>query len=231
MCSATSPASGSIRCVTKPKPVARRLAPESRRKAILGAAIELFGSRGYANVSTTDIARKAGVTPALVHHYFGPKRNIYLVILAEWQRLTVASLNVDRALPYRTRLLRTATSWLAQISRYPALWMATGGQGESSDDSEVAAIQEATRSGAVDMLISKFDDVVADTPVARWAVRGFTGFHDMLMWAHLRGEIDAKTTAALLAEGLSATFKSIIPAVEGDGGKRQRKTRAPSTRR
>lgn len=211
--------------MTKPTPDAKRLAPDSRRKAILGAAIELFGRCGYSSVTTADIARESGVTPALVHHYFGPKRNIYLIILAEWQQIAIDSLNVDRALPFRARLRSTATAWLEQIARYPALWMATGGQGEASGDTEVTAIQNGVRSRAVELLLEKFDDVVVDTPAARWALLGFTGYHDMVMRAHLRGEIELETTVALLTEGLSATFKTVIPAVNGGGVKRRRKTR------
>jgi len=217
--------------VTKPTPDAKRLAPDSRRKAILVAAIDLFGRCGYSNVTTADIARVSGVTPALVHHYFGPKRNIYLIILAEWQQIAIDSLNVDRALPFRARLRSAGRAWLEQIARYPAIWMATGGQGEASGDTEVAAIQHGVRSRAVELLLEKFDDVVVDTPAARWALLGFTGYHDIVMRAHLRGDVDAETTIALLVEGLSATFKTVIPAVNGSAGKRRRKKRTDSPKR
>jgi AcrR family transcriptional regulator len=199
--------------MSKPHPRARRLPPEARRRAILDAAIRLFGRSGYSNVSAAEIAHKAGVTPALVHHYFGPKRQIFLAIMAEWQQLAVQSLNVDRTLPFRARVESSATSWFEQIARYPALWMATDSEGGASGDQDVAATRDAVRLGAVELILKKFDDVVDDTPAARWALLGFTGYHDIAMRAYMRGEIDAATTISLLAEGLSAMLTTTIPAL------------------
>jgi AcrR family transcriptional regulator len=153
------------------------------------------------------------VTPALVHHYFGPKRQIFLAIMAEWQQLAVQSLNVDRTLPFRARVESSATSWFEQIARYPALWMATDSEGGASGDQDVAATRGAVRLGAVELILKKFDDVVDDTPAARWALLGFTGYHDIAMRAYMRGEIDAATTISLLAEGLSAMLTTTIPAL------------------
>jgi AcrR family transcriptional regulator len=199
--------------MSKSPPRARRLPPEARRRAILDAAIRLFGRSGYSNVSAAEIAHKAGVTPALVHHYFGPKRQIFLAIMAEWQQLAVQSLNVDRTLPFRARVESSATSWFEQIARYPALWMATDSEGGASGDQDVSATRDAVRLGAVELILKKFDDVVDDTPAARWALLGFTGYHDIAMRAYMRGEIDAATTISLLAEGLSATLTTTIPAL------------------
>lgn len=192
---------------------ARRLPPDSRRKAILDAAIRLFGRNGYPNVSTADIAGEAGVTAALVHHYFGPKRNIFMAIMSEWQQLAVGSLNVDRALPFRARVETSARSWFEQISRYPALWMATDSEGGASGDPDVAAVRDGVREGAVQLMLEKFDDVVDDTPAARMALLGFTGYHDIAMRAYMRGDIDGAMTIALLAEGLNATLTTTIPAL------------------
>jgi len=197
----------------KPPQASKRLSPESRRRAILGAATQLFGRSGYSNVSVADIARHAGVTPALVHHYFGPKREIFLAIMVDWKQLAVQSLNVDRTLPFRARVEASSTAWFEQIARYPALWMATDSEGGASSDGDVAAIRDEVRLGAVQLMLEKFDDVVDDTPAARWALLGFTGYHDIAMRGYMRGEIDAGTTIALLAEGLSATLKTTIPAL------------------
>ena len=210
----------------------RRLPPEARRRAILDAAIQLFGRSGYANVSAAQIARKAGVTPALVHHYFGPKRQIFLAIMAEWQQLAIDSLNVDRNLPFRTRVESSARAWFEQIARYPALWMATDSEGGASGDKDVAAIRDLVRLGVVEVLLEKFNDVVDDTPAARWALLGFTGYHDIAMRAYMKGEIDAATTIALLAEGVSATLTTTIPALNrGDRRSGRSRKTSPGKRR
>jgi AcrR family transcriptional regulator len=51
--------------------------PSSARDDILAAARVLFGRRGYDKASIRAIAGEAGVDPALVHHYFGTKDELF----------------------------------------------------------------------------------------------------------------------------------------------------------
>jgi hypothetical protein len=83
------------------------------------------------------------------------------------------------------------------------------------------------RLGVVEVLLEKFNDVVDDTPAARWALLGFTGYHDIAMRAYMKREIDAATTIALLAEGVSATLTTTIPALNR-GDRRSGRSRKTS---
>ena len=47
-----------------------------RRKAIIDAAILTIGERGSLEVTMSEIAGRAGVSPALAHHYFGAKEEL-----------------------------------------------------------------------------------------------------------------------------------------------------------
>jgi AcrR family transcriptional regulator len=51
--------------------------PESTRDLIVAAAGREFASRGYDGASFRSIARAAGVDPALVHHYFAGKADLF----------------------------------------------------------------------------------------------------------------------------------------------------------
>ncbi len=51
--------------------VRRRRSPEQAQEEILGAAARLFLAHGPERVSLMDVAREAGVSHALVSHYFG----------------------------------------------------------------------------------------------------------------------------------------------------------------
>jgi AcrR family transcriptional regulator len=55
----------------------RRPGRSGTREAILTAARESFTASGYDQASIRDIARRAGVDPALVHHYFRTKRELF----------------------------------------------------------------------------------------------------------------------------------------------------------
>lgn len=59
----------------------RRPGPTQTPEAILGAARRLFAERGVQATSVRAIAREAGVNPALVHHYFGTKDQLFLAAL------------------------------------------------------------------------------------------------------------------------------------------------------
>jgi len=56
----------------------RRPGNQDTREAILAAAREAFAERGYDRASIRAIATGAGVDPALVHHYFGTKDQLFL---------------------------------------------------------------------------------------------------------------------------------------------------------
>ncbi|MFR9789884.1 TetR family transcriptional regulator [Streptomyces sp. MB22_4] len=66
-----------------PPPAARRRGRPPRtesagtRDRILTAAREEFSARGYDKTSVRQIAKAAGVDPALVHHYFGTKEQVF----------------------------------------------------------------------------------------------------------------------------------------------------------
>jgi AcrR family transcriptional regulator len=55
----------------------RRGSPDTR-EAILAAAREVFGQKGFDAASIRAIAAVAGCDPALVHHYFGSKDKLFL---------------------------------------------------------------------------------------------------------------------------------------------------------
>ena len=53
----------------------------STEQSIMDAAEELFLEKGYSQATTTMIARKAGVTHAMLHYYFRTKEHIFMKVL------------------------------------------------------------------------------------------------------------------------------------------------------
>lgn len=51
--------------------------PEATRKALLDAAEAVFLEKGFGNSALSEIARRAGMTKSLIHHYFGSKENLW----------------------------------------------------------------------------------------------------------------------------------------------------------
>ena len=63
------------------RPRGRRPAGEDTKAAILDAARAEFTANGYAATSLRGVARRAGVDPALVHHYFDGKDDLFTATL------------------------------------------------------------------------------------------------------------------------------------------------------
>ena len=60
----------------------RRVSKDERRRRLLSAAAELFGSDGYRKTEVEALARKAGVTkPMLYRHFPGGKAEIFMAVL------------------------------------------------------------------------------------------------------------------------------------------------------
>jgi AcrR family transcriptional regulator len=62
-------------------PRGRRPGAPDTRAAILAAARHRFAASGFGRTSVRSIAAEAGVDPALVHHYFGTKDELFLAAL------------------------------------------------------------------------------------------------------------------------------------------------------
>ncbi|MDI7861355.1 transcriptional regulator BetI [Rhizobiaceae bacterium n13] len=52
-----------------------------RRKALVDAALRAIGENGTLAVTMSEIARNAGVSPALAHHYFGSKEQLLIATI------------------------------------------------------------------------------------------------------------------------------------------------------
>ena len=57
-----------------------------RKRQITRAAYEIIAEKGYNNFTMMDIAKRAGVSSGLIHHYFKDKENMLVTLLREMQQ-------------------------------------------------------------------------------------------------------------------------------------------------
>jgi AcrR family transcriptional regulator len=57
--------------------------PESRPAEILAAAFQVFAEAGYERTTIADVGERAGVSPALVVHYFGSKSELFGAVIQD----------------------------------------------------------------------------------------------------------------------------------------------------
>lgn len=55
--------------------------PEEKQNKIIDAALTSFGTNGYKKTSVSDIAGAAGISKAMIFHYFGTKKALYLYLV------------------------------------------------------------------------------------------------------------------------------------------------------
>src|ERR1700760_4152576 len=55
---------------------------EASRRALLGAAREVFDEVGYDRATTREIGERAGVDPALIARYFDSKEGLFIAAIA-----------------------------------------------------------------------------------------------------------------------------------------------------
>lgn len=100
-----------------------------RRKALTDAAIEAIGAHGSMAVTMSDIAGRAGVSPALAHHYFGSKDRLITesirALLRDLKSDAVAALATARSPRARLSAIVAASFSQKQFSdEVVAAWLA-----------------------------------------------------------------------------------------------------------
>jgi AcrR family transcriptional regulator len=203
---------------TSPAPRWQRLDHDERRQQILACARRLFSERNYSSVSTSEIARDAGVARGLLHHYFGTKRDLYLEVVRTVMRMP--SNPVPLQSPGRGIELVIAESvdrWLEMLERNRGTWLAAIGARGLGRDPEVEEILEDAREQAADRLIEALQtyEAAQAPPQLRAAVRAYGGFAEAasVEWLE-RGRLTREQARVLLVQGFLSIVRDVLPIVE-----------------
>ena len=189
----------------------QRLAPDQRREQILAAAERLFAERPYAEVSTTDIARAAGVARGLLNHYFGDKRTLYLQVVRE-----IAMLPTIADVPLPTGELEervdAAVRWfLGSITPERATYLTVRAAEGVGEDAEARAILDRAHDLAAERVLEMVGGDPAD-PAARAVVRSFGELARGAIREWSRDETLTRDQAhLLLRESLLVIVRSVLP--------------------
>ena len=191
----------------------RRLEPDARREQILTVAVRLFGEHGWADVSTGDVARGAGVARGLVNHYFGTKKELYLEVIRVMLTVPEEALTRLPEADLPTRVDDIVTWFLDVVSRHSTTWLAAITAGGLSGDTDV----DRVIAEAVDVAANRVLTAVGldDRGGARHAMaRAYVGLATSTAREWLqRGEL----TRAQVHKLLTATLLTMVDRVFGDG--------------
>ena len=189
-------------------PTYSRLAPGQRREQILDAANALFAERAYDEVSIEDIARAAGVTRGLVHHYFGGRNDVYLALLERLGAQREQQLPPPVGRSARARVADTMSRWLDWTEANRTIWLATIAHGEDIADPDVRQVVADLVRRAVALLTTFHADIAEDTPRLRYALECWTALNRAATRRWLRGDATREATHELLASTLEHVLRT-----------------------
>jgi AcrR family transcriptional regulator len=102
--------------------------PAEKRERIINAALTAFGTNGYKKTSVADVAALAGISKAMIFHYFGTKRDMYIYIANLCGKLISSAINdampeitSERYSDFFERMLITSKIKLDVIKANPAI--------------------------------------------------------------------------------------------------------------
>ena len=206
---------------TSRAPRRQRLDHDQRRAQILACARRLFSERNYAAVSTSEIAREAGVARGLLHHYFGTKRDLYLEVVHSVAGMP--SNPVPLQAPGREVEIvidESVDRWLTMLERNRGTWLAAIGARGLGRDDEVEAILEQAREQAADRLIEALQthDAAQAPRELKALIRAYSGFAEAASVEWLERErLTRQQVKAMLVQGFLTIVRDVLPAVERAG--------------
>ncbi|MCE7011324.1 TetR/AcrR family transcriptional regulator [Kibdelosporangium philippinense] len=133
----------------------RRMAPEQRRMQLLEAAIELYGTRPYEQVSIDDIAAAADVSRALFYRYFSSPTEIYVASLRFAADGLIAKFAAPAEGPLLDQLRSLIGEFISFAESHAAAFIALLRGGSVVATAETGAVVDDVRRHAVAEILAR----------------------------------------------------------------------------
>ena len=179
------------------EPAYKRLDVDERRRRLLALGAELFARHAYDELSMARIAREAGISKALLYHYFPSKQAYFAATLEQAAAGLAQATAPDPALPPVEQLAGSLDAYLTWIEEhadaYAKLFPSIGAVPEVRE--LVDHVRDQTAQRIVDGIAAGDEP----TPALRAAVRGWLWFVDgaVLDWLEHR-DLDRERLHGLL---------------------------------
>jgi AcrR family transcriptional regulator len=179
-------------------PAYTRLDVGERRRRLLDLGAELFAGHTYDELSMAAIARAAGISKALLYHYFPSKQAFFLAALRQKAQELEAVTEPDPALAPADQLSRSLEAFLGWVERNAGAY-AKLIRGAASGP-EIREAVEQVREATAQRILAGLAGDAAPSPPLRTAVRGWLWFIDgaILDWLVHREVSRAELHALLL---------------------------------
>lgn len=182
-----------------------RLRPQDRREQLLGVGLDLVADSSFDAVSMEDVAAGAGVSRALVFHYFPSKRELQVAVAERAMAELVAAARPDPTLPPAQQLRAGVTAYLDYVAPRRGAYLSLV-RGAGAGDPRLREVSDRARHELADLVLRGVGLDPADIePLLVLAVRGWLAFVEEMVVHWLadpgtdRDELIEVMVAALLA--------------------------------
>jgi AcrR family transcriptional regulator len=181
-----------------------------RRQLLIDAARKLFTQRPYDHVTTTEIAKNAGVAYGLIAHHFDNKRGLYLAVMNEIA-VEIASVQLTpppQGASLTDQLRHALRSHIEYIDTYSDSFVAFVRGDLGSDPDQHSAIDWLRWLGAQRILLAV--GIVEPFPaILRTAMHGWVGYLDEMMIDRIANrDVDIEVLVELAASALVTTLRT-----------------------
>jgi AcrR family transcriptional regulator len=187
------------------EPAYTRLPVDERRRQLLELCTELFARHSFGELSMARIAREAGISKALLYHYFPSKQDLFLATLQQAAEEVRRRTEPDPALLPAAALAASLDAFLAWVSdnelAYRKLIDSAGAVPEVG--ALIAEVRDRTSQRILDGLGA------GEAPQVRAAVRAWLWFMDgaILDWLEHR-DLDRGQLGELLLGSLAGALSA-----------------------
>jgi len=200
------------------EPAYTRLDVDERRRRLLALGADLFTRHSYDELSMAAVAREAGISKALLYHYFPSKQAFFEATLAETGAEMLARTSPDPSKPPIEQLSASIDAYLEWIEEHVDAYRKLLESATSSP--EVRGLIEDIRDQSAARVLGGLYPEGDPKPAARSAVRGWLWFIDgaCLDWTmhggssrdELRGLLLGTLLGALTAAGIGDDLPALL---------------------
>jgi AcrR family transcriptional regulator len=192
----------------------RRLDPDTRKAEILRAARHAFATLPYDDVQINAIAREADASRALINHYFGDKRGLFIAVARDLATRLPSRVRTDLDLDVEEMVAANTDAWLDLIEASRETFLMFIGAGPIGQDPELEKLQDEVRDAVAHRMLTNHLGTTDIPPAAHHAMRAATGLMERALrdWAAGKGPTREETHTLIVASIL-AVVRHVVPAV------------------
>ncbi|MEU7055909.1 TetR/AcrR family transcriptional regulator [Streptomyces sp. NPDC046197] len=184
-----------------------RLSPELRRQQLVGIGLELLAERSLDELSTDEVARRAGISRGLLFHYFDSKRDFYrAVVRTECERF-MAAVEPDSLLEPEAWRREFISGFVAYVLQHRQVYLSLVRGAAGSHPAVEDIVNETREAVARRVMDGALRLGVPDTPRLRIATRAWMAFAEEAMTNWPVDEAGARDELRVF---LDASFVSLL---------------------